>query len=152
MFKTYSELVGQKTKPERISGKAVKMVVPNQSMPIREILVRYASGQAVGGAKAHYYDQLEDFDQTDATLDPDFDLSDYSRIKNELDEKRFYSKKKTPPASAQGDEAGAHGSSAANQPSGASSAASSNQGNLAAQEPKAPSAESAQGVEKQTIS
>ena len=72
-----------KFKPETNPMKSV--TVPNQSMSIREIIQRFSLGQSVSGAREVYYDDEEDFDNVDPTLDPNFDLSDYTRLKEETE-------------------------------------------------------------------
>jgi hypothetical protein len=56
------------------------LTVPDQTLTIREILNRFTLGQPVEGGKSIDYDGTDDFDATDPTLDPDFDISDAERI------------------------------------------------------------------------
>lgn len=60
------------------------LTVPDQSLTIRQIVERFASGQTVDGQRQVYHDGVEDFDFEDETLRPDFDLSDVTRIENEI--------------------------------------------------------------------
>lgn len=57
------------------------VTVPDQSLTVREIFERFTRGQGVQGAKSVYYDETEEVDET---LAPDFDLSDVTRISQEI--------------------------------------------------------------------
>lgn len=63
------------------------LTVPNQSYSIRELMIKFASGQHVPVAKPVYYDG-ETGDVTeehiDPTLNPDYDLSDAFRDLEEI--------------------------------------------------------------------
>ncbi|MEM2004287.1 MAG: hypothetical protein QXZ28_04955 [Candidatus Methanomethylicaceae archaeon] len=149
MFKPYSHFVGKTTDPERWTGTAKTLVVPNQSMSIREIVTRYASGQTVVGSREHYYDGSEDFDAFDPTLDPNFDLADYTEMQNEIS-KSFLGQKGTPPADGGSPSAGAQQENSQEPVKKAKSEASSQIAGDANLKGQAPSAESAKGVQKVT--
>lgn len=84
---TYLQKVKTQNRKETPVG--VSLTVPDQSMTIQEILRRFATGQTIGVGKQIYYDDLDDFDQIDPTLDPNFDLSDVSLIRNEIKEREI---------------------------------------------------------------
>lgn len=66
-------------------NKEPSLTVPNQSLSVRDILQRYTMGTMIPEmSRSVYYDGLEDFDQSDETLKPDFDLSDATRISQEV--------------------------------------------------------------------
>jgi len=64
---------------EVVTGES--MTVPNQALSIRDIIQRFTLGNPVSGGRSVYFDDIEEVDET---LRPDFDLSDVSRIKNEI--------------------------------------------------------------------
>lgn len=62
------------------------LTVPDQAMTIKEILRRSALGQSTS-VHSVYYDP-EGTEEPDETLRPDFDLSDVSRIQDEIKENK----------------------------------------------------------------
>lgn len=74
--------------PYEVQSDTVSLTVPNQSMTVREIVERFVRGQDIDSISHDvYYDGLEDYDRADPTLRPDFDLSDYSAISEEIEER-----------------------------------------------------------------
>ena len=61
----------------------VSETVPNQSMTIKEIMLKSINGQPPLVAKNVFYDGEDDFDAVNPTLAPDFDLSDYTIMNEE---------------------------------------------------------------------
>lgn len=73
-------------KGEEVKGKS--LTVPHQAMTVKEIMQRFASGLPLNDlGKQVHYDSQEDVEQerVDPTLDPNFDLSDYTAIMNDID-------------------------------------------------------------------
>ena len=64
------------------------MTVPDQSISIKDMIERFVRGEAVNGGRPHYYDEMESFENVDPTLDPDFGLSDYAIITNEIQDRK----------------------------------------------------------------
>jgi len=66
-------------------NKGESMTIPDQSLTIRQILERFTLGQPVMGSHAVMYDgENPSHDDIDPTLDPAFDLSDYTTISSEI--------------------------------------------------------------------
>lgn len=59
--------------------------VVGQAYTVREILERFTRGLNPGVMRSGSYDLDADFDDIDETRNPDFDLSDVTRIKNDLE-------------------------------------------------------------------
>ena len=78
----YYEAIGRVTPGESVSEDTI--TVPNQALSIRDLVTRFSRGQEVEGARPHYFDNSEDLDNTDPTLRPDFDLSDATKLRSEL--------------------------------------------------------------------
>lgn len=76
--------------PSAHTGESYKdvlsLTVPDQSLTVREIVTRFVNGQPVTGSHSVYYDNVDDFDVIDPTLDPSFDLADATAIANQLAE------------------------------------------------------------------
>ena len=67
---------------EKISG--ISETIPNQVLPVSEILIRFSRGTLDRNiAKPVYYDGIEEF-ITDATLRPDFDITDAYEMREQL--------------------------------------------------------------------
>lgn len=60
------------------------LTIPNQALSIDTIIKMFTRGEPVEAGKSVYYDNIDDFDQFDQTLDKNFDLSDYSEMKRLL--------------------------------------------------------------------
>lgn len=83
--------------------------VPNQSMTIKEIMLKSINGQPPLVSKNVFYDGEEDFDAVNPTTAPDFDLSDYTILNEENQfrqeqrkNKNVFSKSEQQPVSEQG--------------------------------------------------
>lgn len=72
------------------------LVEPSESYTVRELVYRLAMGMPIssGIRSGGYPDYDEDFDDILPTEDPDFDLADYARMKEEVEERQFIRKKK----------------------------------------------------------
>lgn len=84
MYKT--PLTYKKTWGEVFSGKS--LTVPHQAMTVKEIMNRFAKGLPLNDlGKQIYYDDEETVKNeiVDETLNPAFDLADYSAIMNDID-------------------------------------------------------------------
>lgn len=78
---TYVEKVkdGSIDKKRQKRDFGLSMTVPDQNLSIRDILERYARGNEMPiGHSGHYDGEDVSFDDIDPTLDPAFDLADYS--------------------------------------------------------------------------
>ena len=67
------------------------MTIPDQSMSIEEIVTRFASGEPISVGQDVYYETDEvnaSFSDVDPTMDPSFDLSDYSAMRSELSQRK----------------------------------------------------------------
>jgi len=62
----------------------VSLTVPDQSLTVREILVRFANHQPVDGDRSYYYDGYDSFDDADPTASPDFDLADATHLAQQV--------------------------------------------------------------------
>lgn len=82
-----SEVVQEKVNDE-------VLVEPSESFTIRELVYRLAMGMPVssGVRSGDYPDHDQDFDDTLPTEDPDFDLSDYAALKNDLADRELQRK------------------------------------------------------------
>ena len=58
--------------------------IPNQSFTVKEVLLRFNNGTLPNIVQPVYYDDTEDFDNIDPTLDPAFDLVDAENILTEI--------------------------------------------------------------------
>lgn len=80
--------------------KGESLTIPDQSLTIREIVERFVMGEPTLGQRAVHYDEVEDFDNIDPTLDPAFDLADVSTISSEIEEAKANRKAKAQAAKA----------------------------------------------------
>jgi len=62
--------------------------VPGMALTISEIMQKFASGVAPQISQPIYYDGLENFDLTDPTLEPSFDLADATLASSEIEARR----------------------------------------------------------------
>lgn len=60
------------------------MTVPDQSMSIKDMIARFASGQSLNVGREVYYEENPDFENVDITLDPNFDLADVTEEQEKL--------------------------------------------------------------------
>lgn len=63
------------------------LVQPGQSIPLRELLERFARGEAIPSLGGSYTDDdlnEETFDRPDWEVDPDYDLADYANDRDRL--------------------------------------------------------------------
>lgn len=60
------------------------LTIQDQSYTVKELLFKSQQGISPGIARKAYYQETEDFEDTDETKLPDFDLSDVTRIQNDL--------------------------------------------------------------------
>lgn len=79
--------VSSKVVQEKVSDEV--LVEPSESFTVRELIYRLAMGMPVssGLRSGDYPDTDQDFDDVLPTEDPDFDLSDYAALKNDLAER-----------------------------------------------------------------
>lgn len=76
--------ISSKVVQEKVSDEV--LVEPSESFTVRELIYRLAMGMPVssGVRSGDYPDQDQDFDDVLPTEDPDFDLSDYATLTNDL--------------------------------------------------------------------
>lgn len=76
--------ISSKVVQEKVSDEV--LVEPSGSFTVRELIYRLAMGMSVssGVRSGDYPDQDQDFDDVLPTEDPDFDLSDYATLTNDL--------------------------------------------------------------------
>jgi len=89
-FRTHYNFQLSESDQEKPIGES--MTVPGQAYTMREILLKYTSGNVGDLQKNGYGDENPDFDDLDITRNPDFDLSDYTEENNYLQEKLKLSK------------------------------------------------------------
>ncbi len=79
--------VSSKVVQEKVSDEV--LVEPSESFTVRELIYRLAMGMPVssGLRSGDYPDTDQDFDDVLPTEDPDFDLADYSVLRNDLTER-----------------------------------------------------------------
>lgn len=72
------------------------LVEPSESYTVRELVYRLAMGMPIssGVRSGEYPDRDEDFDDVLPTEEPDFDLADYARMKEEVEERQAIRKMK----------------------------------------------------------
>lgn len=72
------------------------LVEPSESYTVRELVYRLAMGMPIssGIRSGEYPDRDEDFDDVLPTEEPDFDLADYARMKEEVEERQAIRKMK----------------------------------------------------------
>lgn len=59
--------------------------IPNQAFTVTEVLLRFSQGTLPNIVQPVYYDDTEDFDNIDPTLNPAFDFVDADNILREID-------------------------------------------------------------------
>ena len=59
--------------------------VPNQAFTVTEVLLRFSQGTLPNIVQPVYYDDTDDFDNIDPTLDPAFDMVDADNILNQIE-------------------------------------------------------------------
>ncbi len=76
--------ISSKVVQEKVSDEV--LVEPSESFTVRELIYRLAMGMPVssGVRSGDYPDRDQDFDDVLPTEAPDFDLSDYATLKNDL--------------------------------------------------------------------
>ena len=84
-----SEIIQEKVDDELL-------VEPSESYTVRELVYRLAMGMPIssGVRSGEYPDRDEDFDDVLPTEEPDFDLADYARMKEEVEERQAIRKMK----------------------------------------------------------
>lgn len=75
-----------KTLGREPASQLATLTVPNQAEDLKNILRRFANGQPLPIGRQIYHDGLDDFDQIDETLNPDFDLSDMTKLQESVKE------------------------------------------------------------------
>lgn len=86
---TYSRLYDEKKLPSQVvKSLGESLTVPKQSLSVKELVARFSRGQSIGVRKQMYFDP-DGHDEIDATLDGNFDLSDVSRLQDELIENQL---------------------------------------------------------------
>lgn len=60
--------------------KSESLTVQGQETDLHDVVKRISRGEVIDAAKKVFYDEIEHFDNIDPTKDPDFDLSDYTRL------------------------------------------------------------------------
>lgn len=58
--------------------------IPNQAYTVKEVLLRFNNGTLPNIVQPVYYDDTEDFDNIDPTLDPAFDIVDAEIILKQI--------------------------------------------------------------------
>lgn len=79
--------ISSKVVQEKVSDEI--LVEPSESFTVRELIYRLAMGMPVssGLRSGDYPDTDQDFDDVLPTEDPDFDLSDYATLRDDLAER-----------------------------------------------------------------
>lgn len=62
--------------------------IPNQAFTVKEVLLRFNQGTLPNIVQPVYYDDTDDFDNIDPTLNPAFDMVDADNILNEINNNR----------------------------------------------------------------
>lgn len=82
------------------------LTVPDEALSLRDLLANYTHGIAPPVSQTTYYDSdFNDgltFDDVDPTLDPDFDLADYSSLLSDLAASTVPSENVVPPTKEDG--------------------------------------------------
>lgn len=84
--------ISSKVVQEKVSDEV--LVEPSESFTVRELIYRLAMGMPVssGLRSGDYPDADQDFDDVLPTEDPDFDLSDYAALKDDLADRELQRK------------------------------------------------------------
>ncbi|MEM0173655.1 MAG: hypothetical protein QXI16_04015 [Sulfolobaceae archaeon] len=66
--------------------------IPGQALSVKEVLIKFTQGTLNNIVQPVYYDDIEDYDSDDITLNPAFDLTDVENYKNNILNKREMAK------------------------------------------------------------